>query len=349
MNRFFRAVFIGFVGAAIVASCTSAFSQTTTTLGGLRTGTNGNITQTTTFSHLNITGSDYRMPMSELAKGVLSNLTISNGGSSIFSLTGIITSGTTTLGVLTLTQTLTGVLTSSGLITGTTGSATTSAAIYVASAASGREGIRIISQTGQTANLFNIISVTTGTTLVAVDSAGILWLRNNQPVQAQFGIPGSSYCSISTSPDLSCYFNFGGGKGIGFNPSAGAQGQDSTTPCISSTQASILQVTNTGGSRVGMSMGSVFAGMSALTTSASLTIANTAVTATGVITTTLPDGAAGPAGRMVFITNIGAGNVTVASFTTGQTIDGAGTVTLSGGSGGAFIYNGSTWNRFRMQ
>jgi len=259
-------------------------------------------------------------------------------GGNVFTLT---SAGST----LTLAQTTTGALTLSNLGVGSI-SATNAAAIVLNTTLSGREGLRIVSQTGQTANLLTVQSITTGTSLLEIQSDGMLWIRNNSSVLQQWGTPGVSRVSVMSAPSLATYFNFGGGVGIGFNPTAGAQGQDGNTACISSTTNSILQVTNTNGTRVGVSAGSVFTGFSSVSANTSMTIANTAINLNGAVTVTLPDGTAGPAGRMVFMRNIGGATGTAAGLTSTQTIDGSATQGILSGSSAIYIYNGTSWNKF---
>lgn len=137
MNKFNKAVLFGFVFASAVALCGQAFSQTTTTIGGLTMTNYVPLTPTGSYFHANLSGSDRRILSVDVAKMVLNNLTISNGGSSLFTLTGILTTTSGTLGVLTLTQTTNGVLTLSNLTVSSAAGGTVGASPLIVSGGAG--------------------------------------------------------------------------------------------------------------------------------------------------------------------------------------------------------------------
>ena len=167
----------------LVSLVDTAASQTTTTLGGLTTVTSGNVTSTSV-THLNISGSDRKIQMSELSKSVLSNLTLSPGlaftGSSLtftpvagpgisvsgatITNTGLLTlaigsglSGTVSSGAVTLSNS--GLLSIAVDTSGRLSAATVSGAVTISSILNGGNGITI---SGTNISLSNVISSTTG-------------------------------------------------------------------------------------------------------------------------------------------------------------------------------------------
>lgn len=335
MNKFNKAVLFGFVFVAAIVVCGQAFSQTTITVGGLTTGTYGQITQTTSFAHVNITGSDRRVPMSELAKAVLSNLTISNGGSSILSFTGINASGTTTLGVLTLTQTTTGVLTLSNLGVGS--AATVTSAIYANTTVSGREGLRIQGVAGQTGILLNCTN-SSGTSLFNIDPIYGLSMRHATTTNMMsVGPAGTQIWSLNSSTTVA-YQRQDQGSGIAFSTAA----LSGTSVCLSSTSPGILQVTDTGSARSTLATGGFGIGFRALSSSSQLTVTDGIVSLTGAITGTLPD-ATTLTGRMVIAKNIGGVTATISGTSAAQTLDGNTTLSVPASSSLRLISTGTVW------
>lgn len=196
MNTFLRyllpLIFLGNICAQISA-------QSTTTIGGVRTGTNGNITATTSFAHLNITGSDYRIPMSEVAKAILENTTFTSGTSSLFSIAITNTTPTTAFNTLTIQQSANGVLSLSSLFISSTGSVTltqaplqvittTTAGVYCANL-TGTGGI----VAGRTTSGWSYLA-SSGAMSGTSSPSGFVFGNNDGAIHIRF--PSSRYCDF---------------------------------------------------------------------------------------------------------------------------------------------------------
>ena len=305
----------------------SASAQTTTTVGGLTTATSGNFTATSSML-VNASGTDYQFTPNTLAKVVLNNLTISNGGSSIFSLTGIVSSGTTTLGVLTLTQTTTGVLTLSSLIVNSAGA------------------------TGWTQSLLQIVPTTTSAIVSAnlTGTGGILFGRNsgggssistssgitstNLPAGITYGITATdTNIYLKAEAGRSVYFldgslgyvgSFGNSTGFVLMSSAGSN----FSGLYTSTASYLKTTAGTTGSLGTFYTGGFGSGFRAVSSSTAMTITDSImnITASG-ITVTLADSTSLTGRHSIFI-NSSAGTSTVAGLTATQTINGATTLSV---------------------
>lgn len=263
------------------------------------------------------------LSVADLNSYLVTSLTVKGSGLSI--------SGT--YGALTLTSTLTsgngisvssGTISLSNVISSTTGSLTT----------------------GTITSLFSTTGIiSTGTINVATITTANIGTINATSASSF----SAAYFSGAVRVDTSA-INLANTTQILWKDGANAN-SGSPYAGITSLTTNVLRVTNGSTGTGAFQTGGFFPGFVAATANTSLTIANAVVTASAatVITTTLPDGTTGPAGRLIMITNLGGTNVTVTSFNSSQNIDGAASVTLSSGSGGHFIYNGTTWNRLKAQ
>lgn len=266
-------------------------------------------------------------------QSLVSSLTLSGGNSFRIS-------PTTGVGAVTLITTTTGVLTFSNIGVGSL-TATDVAAIHLNTTVSGREGLRIVTQTGQTANLITVRSITTGTDYIAVSAAGTLAMRSAVGHLQQWGDPGNVRAVMQTTSGNPAFMNFGGGYGIGFNPSSNATGQDGSTVCVSSLTANTLRVTNTSGAAGNVAVGAIATGYRATATSSAMTLTDGIlnITASG-ITVTLADSTS-LTGRQSIIINTSAGTSTVAGLTATQTINGATTLSVPASSSLRVISTGT--------
>lgn len=347
MNKFNKAVLFGFVFASAVALCGKAFSQTTTTIGGLTMTNYVPLTPTGSYFHANLSGSDRRILSVDVAKMVLNNLTLSNGGSTVINLTGILTTTSGTLGVLTLTQTTTGNLTLSNMLL----SSATGATSLTLSA------MQII--TTSTAGVYTGLLSSTGGIMVGRHSGGGSFLSHtgsptttNIPVGISFGasagdgtiqIRAASSRSIDFAIDATGYIANINSNGFQLYSTGG-----SNLAGIYSATSGILRATAAGTNAIGsLQTGGFGMGFRSSSTSGAMTVTDGIITlsnstATGTISMTLAD-ATTLTGRMVIVKNIGSIGGTITGTPATATLDGNTSLSIPASSSLRLISTGTVW------